>query len=101
MDKAESDASSHSPECEEIADGTWECAPDCLWQFTGLDFARGKIVVSIRPRGGRIVVLVSADGDASSPNAAEVAECPTVREGLLLQQAILLLLGRRPDDDGA
>lgn len=89
----------HSESCE-FVDGGWRCAPDCVWGFTGLDFARGDLVVSVHQREGRIVVTVTADGDPHSPRAVEVAECGSPRKALLLQQALMLLLeGRGGDGD--
>lgn len=87
----------HAEGCVKRQDDEWACEPDCPWRFTGLDFKRGDLIVSVRPRGDSIAVLIIADGDPSSSNAAQVAECRSPRDGLLLQQALMVLLGRNVD----
>lgn len=89
----------HDDACERI-DGEWVCSESCWWRFTGLDFSRGDLVVSVHPLGGRVVVTVSVKGDVDGDRTVEVAECSSVRSGLLLQQALLLLMRRKDGSDG-
>lgn len=87
---------SHATTCVPL-DGEWTCAPDCPTSFTGLDFIRGRVALTVRGIDGRHVIAMTDPTDSSAP-LVELGECSGQDEALLLQQALMMLTDAATDE---